>query len=229
MNANTHPEGDVMTQPASSPRAATRGLCVAGLLLALITSGSGCQHWSNWKARTSAWWNRNRGLSVPETLPLGSTNRAHYHTMQTNAEAADFILHRHDFVGSTADLTPAGRDRILEIAARARSAPFPVLIERSWHNSNPELDAHRRSIIVQVLGDLGIPEADQRVIVAPAYGPGITSQEAELDFYQNTYSRGLGGGFGGGGFGNNAAGFGGFGGAGFGGGFGGFGGTGFVR
>lgn len=193
--------------------------------LALVVGcAAGCTTWQDWKGRSWAWWHQNAGMNVPETLPLGSTVRAHYHTMQTNGEAADFILHRLDFVGSTAELTPAGRDRILEIAARARSAPFPVLIERSWNNANPELDQHRRRIVAAILTDLGIPEADQRVIVAPAYGKGITSQEGQMDYYQFIYSRGYGG-YGYGGYGNaggfGAGGLGGFGGVG---GFGGFGG-----
>jgi len=213
-----------MTQPAT-PRKIARRLMGVSLILC-AASLAGCQTCGCWRDRLCGWWSYNAGLSVPETLPLGSTVRAHYHTMQTNAEAADFILHDHDFVGATAELTPAGRDRILEIAARARSAPFPVLVERCCNNSNPELDSHRRTIVAQILNDHGIPEADQRVIVSPAYGMGITAMEGELDFYQNTYSRGAGG-FGGGGFGGTGAGFGGgFGGGGLGG-FGAGGGVGF--
>jgi uncharacterized membrane protein YgcG len=193
-----------MTQPATPSNPARRLLGVSLMLCA--ASAAGCQTCGGWKDRMCGWWSCNAGLSVPETLPLGSTVRAHYHTMQTNAEAADFILHDLDFVGATAELTPAGRDRILEIAARARSAPFPVIVERCCNNSNPELDSHRRTIVAQILNDHGIPEADQRVIVSPAYGMGITGMEAELDFYQNTYSRGLGGN---GGYGGNGTGFGG--------------------
>ena len=217
--------------------------CLMGIALSVVVCLSGCQtcgwwggscdkceencgesgsNCGGWRDSCSSWWHRNAGLSVPETLPLGSIVRAHYHTMQTNAEAADFIMHDLDFTGSTAALTPAGRDRIMEIAARARSAPFPVIVERCCNNSNPELDAHRRSIVVQILTDFGIPEANQRVVVAPAYGMGITSMEAEMDFYQNTWSRGNGGGGGrnrgGGGFNGGGGGFGGGGG---GGGFGG--------
>jgi uncharacterized membrane protein YgcG len=214
-----------MTHPIT-PRFPAR--CLFGLALAMCAVlSTGCQTCCGWRDSAWAWWHRDAGLSVPETLPLGSTVRAHYHTMQTNAEAADFILHDHDFVGATAELTPAGRDRILEISARARSAPFPVIVERCCNNANPELDSHRRTIVAQILHDNGLPEAHQRVIVAPAYGKGITAMEGEMDFYQNTYSRGAGG-YGGNGFGNNAAGFGGFGAGGFNsGGFGAGGGVGF--
>ncbi len=159
-----------------------------------------------------------RTLSIPDVYPLGSVSRAHWHTMETNAEATDFVLHRHEFVGSTAELTPDGKDRILEIAGRMRSAPFPVLVERSENNSDPELDQHRRAIVAQVLADLGNPDAQQRTVVSPAYAKGANSRESETDYYRFTFSRG---GFGNNGNNNGGGGFGGGGGGGFGGGGGG--------
>jgi hypothetical protein len=126
---------------------------------------------------------------VPDRYPLGSVNRAHYQTMEANAEAADFILHRHEFVGETAELTPYGKDHLLEIAARARSAPFPILVERSENNSNPALDNHRRTIIAQALVDDGVGDALERTIVAPAYGKGLTAPEAQADYSQFVNSR----------------------------------------
>lgn len=151
--------------------------------------------------------------------------------MQTNAEAADFILYQKDFVAQTAELTPDGKDKILEIAARMRSAPFPVIVERSWNNSDPELDSFRRDFVAMVLADKGNPDANNRVFVSPSYGPGKQSLEAAPEYYMFTY-QGFGGnnngfGGGGGGFGGGGGGFGGggggFGGGGGGGGFGGFG------
>lgn len=155
-----------------------------------------------------------RSNAIPERLPLGSVNRAHWHTQEANGEAADFIFHRNDFVGNTAELTPDAKDRILEVGARMRSAPFPVLVEREKNNSDPELDAARRDIVAAVLYDLGNPDADQRTIVAPAYGHGLNSTEAASDYYRFIYSRG--------GFGTAGAGNTGFGGAGGGVGAGGF-------
>ncbi|MEX0702676.1 MAG: hypothetical protein WD069_11320 [Planctomycetales bacterium] len=179
------------------------------------TALSGC-----WKPNLQCEWQRVhwpacRSFAIPDQYPLGSVNRAHYHTMEANAEAADFIMHDHEFVGYTAELTPYGKDHVLEIAARMRSAPFPVIIERVENNADPELDAHRRRIIAQVLADMGNPDADQRTIVAPAYGKGLNSQEAEADYYRFIYTRGNFGNIGT--FGNNAGTFGGFGGGGGGG------------
>jgi hypothetical protein len=131
--------------------------------------------------------------------------------MQTNAEASDFIIHQHEFMGETAQLTPDGKDHILEIAARMRSAPFPVLIERTWNNADPELDAHRRNLVAQILTDLGNPDAQQRTVVATAYGPGYNDLQAEPMYYQHVLSGG-GSGSGYGLYGNNFGTYGGFGG-----------------
>jgi hypothetical protein len=150
-----------------------------------------------------------RSGSIPDTLPLGSTVRAWYQVHETNAEASDFIIHLHDFVGDTARLTPDGRDHLWEIGARMRSVPFPVIVERSENNSNPELDALRRQLVVSVLSSFGNADADQRTVVSTPYGPGFNGTQAEAMYYQHI---GGGGGFGNfGTFGNNAGQFGGFG------------------
>ncbi len=155
-------------------------------------------------------WAWRKPNAIPETLPLGSTIRAHDQVMQTNAEAADFIFHRHDFVGQTAHLTPDAKDKIVEVAARFRSTPFPVVIERSENNSNPELDALRRNIVATILTDFGNVDAQQRTVVATPYGPGYTGRRAEFMYYQHvgfgnnnnngnngTNTNNFGGGFGG--------------------------------
>lgn len=137
--------------------------------------------------------------------------------MQTNAEAVDFIVNLNDFVGQTARLTPDGKDHLWEIAARMKSSPFPVVVERTENNADPEIDALRRQIVVRILTDLGNADADQRTVVATPYGPGYTGIKAEQIYYQhinggngsNNNGNNNGGGFGGGGFGGGGGGFGG--------------------
>jgi hypothetical protein len=182
----------------------TAGVQAAGM--AALGLASGCGGLPVWRSH-----------AIPDRFPLGAVERAHFHTMQTNGEAGDFILFDHDFVGSTAELNVDGRDRIMEIAARLPHTPFPVLVERSDHNSNPQLDAERRQMVALVLKDLGNADADQRVYVSPAYGRGNTAMESQIDYYRYIYSRG---GFGGAngannnGTNNSFGGFGGFGAAG---------------
>lgn len=191
-----------------------------------IGCGSCCGLFGGLKGRLS-----HRSLAIPDQYPVGAIERAHFHQMQTNAEAVDFILYQNDFVGESAELTPDGKSKIEEIAARMRSAPFPVLVERTWNNADPELDSHRRELVATILAEKGNPDANNRTFVSPAYGPGKTSLEAAPEYYMNTYissgnnqNNNNGGGGGGGGFGGGGGG--GFGGGGGGGG-GGFGGGGF--
>ena len=166
-----------------------------------------------------------RSLAIPDQLPLGAVERAHFHQMQTNAEATDFVLYQMDFVGQSAELTPDGKDKINEIGARMRSTPFPVLVERTFNNADPELDAHRRELVALILHEKGNFDANNRVFVSPAYGLGKSSLEAAPEFYQHIYQFSGQNGVGGGGFGGGGGGFGGGGGGG-GGGFGGGGGGG---
>jgi hypothetical protein len=125
--------------------------------------------------------------------------------METNGEAADFVIYRNEFVDNSSELTPYGRDHIMEIAARMPSAPFPVLVQRSLNNADPELDHIRRDIVVRVLTDLGNQDADQRTVVSQPYSNGINSMEGEQDYGRFRQIRGQnnfggGGGGGGGGF-----------------------------
>lgn len=168
--------------------------------------GSGCG--SLWPSWLNPHNNRN---AVPDILPLGAVTRAHWHMQETNGEAADFVIYRNEFVDNSSELTPYGRDHIAEIAARMPSAPFPVLVQRSMNNADPELDHIRRDIVVRVLTDLGNPDADQRTVVSQPYSNGINSMEAEQDYGQfrniRGFNRGGAGGGAGGGFGGGSGGF----------------------
>lgn len=155
---------------------------------AMASSLVGCCPTLSWRPLAMPGWARSH--AIPDRYPLGSLERAHFQNMQTNAEASDFILNQIDFVGDTAELTPDGKDHILEIAARMRSAPFPVLVERSENNSNPQLDAERRGTVAMILADLGNPDADQRTFVGTPYNPGINSQEGQMDYFRFMFSRG---------------------------------------
>ncbi len=130
-----------------------------------------------------------RSRAIPDRYPLGSVVREPFHVMQTNAEATDFVLYRNDFIGETVELTPDGKDHVMEIAARMRSAPFPVLVERSENNSNPQLDAERRLAVAQVLYDHGNSDADQRTFVSPAYARGLTDFEPRTEYYRHQSTR----------------------------------------
>ena len=112
---------------------------------------------------------------VPQMHPLGSVSYAHYHAMEANGEAADFVVHRSDFEPGSTDLSMAGRDHILEVGARMSGTPFPILIERSEMDS--DIDTKRRQMVVEILTQLGNADAEQRVLVSRPYSDGVRAAE----------------------------------------------------
>ena len=128
-------------------------------------------------------------MSVPDVVPLGAISKAHWHTMETNGEASDFVLYRHEFADQSLELSPYGRDHIMEIAARMPATPFPVLVQRSDNNCDPDLDAARRDLVVRILTDLGNTDAEARTFVSQPYSDGIHSAEAEQDYVRFRASR----------------------------------------
>lgn len=148
--------------------------------------------------------------AIPDVMPLGSIVRSHWHVMETNAEASDFIIYRCEFVDNSSELTPAGQSHIAEIAARMPSTPFPVIVQQTQNNSDPELDQIRRDLVIRVLSDLGAPDVARRTFVSQPYGKGINSMEAEQDYGRFRSFRRNNTGNGGGGGGANGGGGGGF-------------------
>ena len=163
--------------------------------------------------------NHNRPMA-----PLGSISDSIWERQEHNAEASDFVVHQHEFVKDSHILNTAGEDHVKQIALRLTNGQnFPVVIERSMLGKrpstkhrypvhpNPKLDMKRRSVVARALAAMGVHDADQRTVVAPAFAEGYRANEAIRAYSRAMNGRGFGGGFGGGG--------GGFGGGGFGGGF----------
>ena len=61
--------------------------------------------------------------------PLGATIQPHLTSMIEGADASDFVVVQHEWVGTTAQLTQNGKDHLVEVARRLLDNPFPVLIE----------------------------------------------------------------------------------------------------
>ena len=127
-------------------------------------------------------------------FPVGQVTDAHWETQQTNAEAADFVFYDHEFVGETSELAPGAKRHLEQVALRLEHVPFPVVIEQSQHDAKPALDQARKRTIVEQLARIGVPNAEERVVVAGAFAEGITAIEAERNYFNGV----LGGQFGGG-------------------------------
>jgi hypothetical protein len=143
---------------------------------------------------------REQKLGPPydRPFPLGQVSDSHWETQQTNAEASDFILYDHEFVGNTAKLNTGGKKHLMQMALRLEHVPFPVVVEQTPHNRNPRLDAERRRAVVDTLAQLGLTPIDGRVVVAPAFNEGITASEGEAAYYSTISGGnfGVGGGIG---------------------------------
>jgi hypothetical protein len=132
-------------------------------------------------------------------FPLGAVNDVFWETQQTNAEAADFIFHDHEFRGETAQLAPAAKRHLEQVALRWEHVPFPVVIEMSEFNAKPQLDRARRQAVIEQLARLGIHNPEGRVVIADAYTPGLPGVQAERVYYRSlgNQNSGQGGRFGG--------------------------------
>lgn len=121
---------------------------------------------------------------------LGVVNDQVFMTQEANAEASDFVIYDHEFQGDTVRLNTGGEDHVKQIGARLMAGEqFPVLVERSFSSvvkgtdnpfpvsPNPEMDLQRRAVVVTVLQSMGIPDAEQRVIVGPAYASGFDDED----------------------------------------------------
>jgi hypothetical protein len=142
--------------------------------------------------------------------PIGTISDAIWQQQEENAEASDFVVHEHEWVGNSTRLNAAGKEHVKQIAARAAQTPFPVLVERSSMSSVPDsrhgfpvnghedLDLQRRELIVHALAEMGVADSDTRVLVAPALTPGFQDFEGERAYNRGFsdmqgYGNGLGG------------------------------------
>jgi len=166
------------------------------LLLGLIVlAGGGCHYLHKVQAVYQP---------PPPAEPLGAKSDAIWRVQEANAEASDFVVHQHEFAYNDYKLNMAGEDHVKQIAYRLRQGQdFPVVIERSMTSvrkdtqfqypvhPNPELDMKRREVVVRALAAMGIEDADQRVVVAPAYVPGMKATEDAAAYRRAIGQRGF--------------------------------------
>ena len=139
-------------------------------------------------------------VCIPPPAMLGTEVDQLMIQQERNAEFTKFVIPMHEFeLNRTSGegrergwrLNEFGEDHVKQIAAGLRAGQdFPVLVERSQTTALPdtdykfpvhfsdELDLKRRTVVVAALERMGILDAEQRVIVAPAIAEGYTVNEA---------------------------------------------------
>lgn len=171
-------------------------------------------------------------VQVDAPRPLGAQLDEILQTQELNAEASKYVMYEHEFQppviandGAVSDgwkLNEFGEDHLKRIAANLnRGDHFPVVVERSRISPkqgtkylypvhfNEDLDLRRRAMVVTALQAMGVADAEERVVIAPAFAEGVTAQEASRAFSQGQSMGGSGGLRGGGGFGRSGFGGGG--------------------
>lgn len=167
-----------------------------------------------------------------QAAPRGSFVHKFIAVQANKAEPLDFVFYGNEWYKGGTTLGPYGRYHVGEVAKRLPKVPFPVVLEP---HINPAVNEARRKLLVEALLNLGISDAQQRVVIA--YPPSedlrgddierlIVNRTQQL-YGQNFFNgfrgfgfggfggRGLFGGFGYGGLGLGGSGFGRFGGFGF--------------
>lgn len=153
--------------------------------------------------------------------------------MICSARHQQLLISRHEWFSGGNELGPEGREHVLQLAELMKSSGYLIAIEQEPVQLDydetfdeatarvAELNEQRRNVVVQLMVDSGVADADQRVDLLPSNGVGVRGIEAPR-IYNGLLFGGQGAGQGGNqnGGGNMGAGQG-MGGGGGGGGFGG--------
>ena len=146
------------------------------------------------------WWDRVRYrlhacfLGFPEEFeapPLGASVYAFGRAQVANAEVAQLVLYRADFIEGSGTLNPRGRDQLARIALLLPRSFCPVIIEPTL--CAPELDQVRLLEVVSELGRCGFAVPPQRVVIGPPPAVGLSGVEAGM-IYNNLLNQTLSGG-----------------------------------
>ncbi len=132
-----------------------------------------------WVAACVGCWTTSNPVSVNEgPLPLGAVVDPHWQAMVTNAQASDFVIYQHEFIGATVQLNQAGQHHVKQIARRLADVPFPVIIEpvtfRPFDNRLYEekeftdVDRERRETLEQDRARRDVIDADRRAEIDAA-------------------------------------------------------------
>jgi hypothetical protein len=141
--------------------------------------------------------------AIPQ--PYGWFVHGWQNAQASKAEADDFVIYKHEWFKGGTELGPYGSYHIQQILKRLPGVPFPVLLQ--VETQDPARNEMRRLVIVNYLAQVGVPDAETRVVLGYPEAEGLFGDEApriyqQLITRQNPFMNMFGGGMGGfGGFG----------------------------
>lgn len=141
-----------------------------GLTAALMLAAAGC-------ANKGGIFGVDRYADVPPgAIPEEAGAKLHaWRSRQISNAAADlFALYVSDFVGDTAELSPAARERIGRLVQSNSAQNLSWIVEPS---GNPAIDQARVDALVAEVGDRGVTSIDVSIATPPALG--LSGPQAE--------------------------------------------------
>lgn len=139
-------------------------VCVAALF------GTGC---------ASSQGPQTADLTAPPAPRLEWKRSAQTAAKVGQPQAQDLVIREHRFVSHSAELNLDGEDQIQRLAKALRETPAKITIESSnglkmlaasmtdTAKDISKLDLQRRQYVIQQLLSLGIPDAEERVVLEP--------------------------------------------------------------
>jgi hypothetical protein len=116
--------------------------------------------------------------------PLGSFVHRFQAVQAGKAEASDFEIYLDEWYQGGKTLGPYGQYHVNQIAQRLPTVPFAVKVQPC---NDSVLNETRRMVVVTALLNLGITDADTRVVLAYPQAEGLRGEEAELVYFRSIY------------------------------------------
>lgn len=184
-----------------------------GCLCAIVVvDGGGCS--GTWK-----YFDVDRCATIPSgaiPVPAGTHVNAWQDGQVASAAKDRGVFYQNEFLPKSAELSPSGREHVIEAVQQALYNSVPIVVEQS---SDPALDGARLQAVHATFESAGVVLAPEQIFVAKPAALGFDGFRAQ-QAVRSSMNNG-GGGMGGGGMGGGGMGGGGMGGGGMGGGFGG--------
>ena len=145
---------------------------LAFVVLGWTALAAGCHYDGGW-----AWCtDRCADISCGAIPPPAGTYSCQWQTEQiSRAEQDFFVIHEYEWYMGAEQLGPDGRKHVHEIAKRLGEGPQHVIVAAS---DNDKKNAARRKVVVENLTQLGVLDADVRVVSGESQAEGLYGQEA---------------------------------------------------
>jgi hypothetical protein len=110
--------------------------------------------------------------------------------MICSARHQQLLISRHEWFAGGNELGPEGREHVLQLSELMKGSGYLITIEQEpvqldYDDTFEEatarvaqLNEQRRDVVVQLMADSGVADADQRVFLLPANGVGVRGVEA---------------------------------------------------